>query len=305
MALARLLRQLLEHRRPRVHRRVHRVTEAHDLLVALEPVAHVRLGVLRRADLLEHLHRLFVRAAVQRSFERRHRAGDRAEHVGERGRDDPRRERGGVHRVVRVEDERGVERVGVLGARLVPQEHPQEVGGVGQLRVGRQDVLAGAQPVVVRDQRRGLRDQAERLAELGLGRSRPSRRGRTRTRRRCWSAAWTSATSAARARASGSTGTATARARRSGTRSARRADRAWGGRGGAGGRRPPRSWRVAARSAMSYPTYHRRPRPPSISEICVSAATTSRSPLSVTSPASCGRSPPVAGHEDLASLLSG
>ena len=107
---------------------------------------------------------------MQGALERRHGPGDRAEHVGERRRDDPRRERGRVHGVIGVEDERGVERVGVLGARLVSQEHPQEVGGVGELGVGRQDVLAGPQPVVVRDQRRGLGDQAERLAELRIGR---------------------------------------------------------------------------------------------------------------------------------------
>ncbi len=232
-------------------------------------------------------------------------AGDRAEHVGERRRDDPRRERRGVHRVVGVEDERGVERVGVLGARLLAQEHPEEVRGVGELGVGRDELLAGPQPVVVRDQRGGLRDQPQRLAVVARRPTRPTRRGRTRTRPRCWSAAWTSARSAARGRASGSTGTATARARRSGTRRARRAGRAWGAPGGAGGRRSPRSVAFSARSAMSYPTYQRRPSRPSMSEIRVSAATTSRSPFSVTSPASCGRSPPVAGHEDLASLLSG
>ena len=44
-------------------------------------------------------------------------AGDGAEHVGERRGDDARGERRGVHRVVGVEDERGVERVGVLGGR--------------------------------------------------------------------------------------------------------------------------------------------------------------------------------------------
>src|SRR4029078_9559660 len=46
VALAPLLRQLLEHPGPRVHRRVHRVTEPHDLLVTVEAIADVRLSAV-------------------------------------------------------------------------------------------------------------------------------------------------------------------------------------------------------------------------------------------------------------------
>ena len=62
-----LLGEPLEDQRARVVRAVERVAEAEELRLALEQLAH-RVGrALRRAPLLEELHRRRVRAAVQRA----------------------------------------------------------------------------------------------------------------------------------------------------------------------------------------------------------------------------------------------
>jgi hypothetical protein len=76
--------------------------------------------------------------------------------------------------VIGVQDEGGVEGRGVLGRRLDPQQHVQEVRCVRQLRAGWHDLLAGAQTVVGGDQGRGLRHEPHGLAVLGFRRLVPS-----------------------------------------------------------------------------------------------------------------------------------
>ena len=188
-----------KHGRARVHRSVHGVAEAHDLLVPLQPIGDVGVGVLGRADLFGRLHGLLVRAAVQRSLQRADRAGDGAEHVGERRGDDPRRERRRVHRVVGVERERGVERVGVLGIGLVAQ-----AASTGSSPRAEASGSAGRTPgrCAAGGSRRSAWGSSRSAASPCGTRpraSRPSRRGRRPRRPRSRCAASTSAMPAARA----------------------------------------------------------------------------------------------------------
>src|SRR5215213_7186318 len=107
--LAHLLREAAQPDRARVFGLVNPVAEADDLLLLRECVLQPLLRLVRRAYLKEHLHHVSVRAAVERPRERGYRARHGAVHVGERARDDARRERGRVQLVVCVEYEAHVE----------------------------------------------------------------------------------------------------------------------------------------------------------------------------------------------------
>ena len=72
--------------------------------------------------------------------------------------------------MVGEEDEVGVERLGRLGARLGAEQHVEEVCRVAEVRLGRQDRLAGPQPADGRDDGGEDRDRPHRLAPDGVER---------------------------------------------------------------------------------------------------------------------------------------
>ena len=67
-------------------------------------------GVAVETEIEQHLHHLGVRAAVERSLQRRDAGHDRGVHIRERGGRHARRERRRVQLVIGVEHERHVER---------------------------------------------------------------------------------------------------------------------------------------------------------------------------------------------------
>ena len=98
----------------RIANPVDAVAESHDALAAIQLRANDRLGAVRRADFEHHVERGTGRAAVQRTFERADGAGDGRDHVRSRGRDDARRERGGVETVIADGIEISLQRAGAL-----------------------------------------------------------------------------------------------------------------------------------------------------------------------------------------------
>ncbi len=84
------------------------MTEAHDLGFLRQRVHHPFLGAIGRLDFVEHLHRFFIRAAVQRTLQRPACARDRRVHVGQ-GRSRHARGKGrGVEFVIGIEDKNRV-----------------------------------------------------------------------------------------------------------------------------------------------------------------------------------------------------
>ena len=59
------------------------MAEAHDAPLLGQRVANPGLGLVGRADFLEHFHHGFVRSAVQRALERADRRRDRRVQVGQ------------------------------------------------------------------------------------------------------------------------------------------------------------------------------------------------------------------------------
>ncbi len=126
----------LEDEGTRITDAVDAVTHAHDALAPCERGADPRASVLRLADGVEHVENGARRPAVEPSLERADRGDDGRDRVRFGGRDDPRRERGGVHAVVDDRDEVGVERGDLGGGRDASSDHAEVVGGVREARVG-------------------------------------------------------------------------------------------------------------------------------------------------------------------------
>ena len=126
------------------------------------------VDVLVAADVHQQVHHLLVGATVQRSLERADGAGDGRVHVRKRRGDHARRERGGVHLVVGMQDQRHVEGAGGLLVGPLARQHVQEVRGVAETRIGLDRIQPAAAAVVARHHRRHLRDQPGGLAEVGL-----------------------------------------------------------------------------------------------------------------------------------------
>ena len=145
------------------------VAEAGDLLLGGEHVLHVFDGVgAGLVDGVEQAHHGFIGAAVQRALERADGAGDGGVNVGEGGGDDAGGEGGGVQFVVGVQDEGDVESAGGGLGGLFAVEHPQEVAGVGEGAVGRNDFEALADAVVDGDDHGDLRGEVVGLAHVGV-----------------------------------------------------------------------------------------------------------------------------------------
>ena len=140
------------------------VAESHQPAVAaLDPLDELR-DVVDRADLLQHPQHGFVRAAVQRTVERRGGAGQRRVRIDVRAADVAHRARRAVLLVIGVQDEQHVERPLERRVRLVLQlghleQHVQEVAGEAQVVVGIDVRAADAVAVGIGGNRRHLRDQ--------------------------------------------------------------------------------------------------------------------------------------------------
>src|SRR5262249_46468502 len=89
-------------------------------------------------------------------------------HVRQRGGGDARRERRGIELVVGVQDERDVERLHGEVGRLLARHHVEKVRREVELRIRRDRRLAAANALPRGDQRRHLRGEPDRLANLGL-----------------------------------------------------------------------------------------------------------------------------------------
>ena len=159
---------LAHDRHARVAALVNAMTEAHDLRLFRERIHHPAFGAIRGLDLVEHLHRLLVRAAVERAFQRSARARDRRIHVGQRRGGDARGEGRGVEFVIGVKDENRVHHPDLPIRRHFAAELVKEIARQRQIGPFRQRILAVLNPKTVRDQRRHLRDQAHRLADVGV-----------------------------------------------------------------------------------------------------------------------------------------
>jgi len=157
-------------RRPRVERLVHAVAEPGELVLARDRPLDPRRDVRGRPDLIEHLHRPVGRAAVERTLQRAERRGHRGVQVRVRRRGHPRDERRRVQAMLGLEDEARVQDRRRARVLLIAPGHLGEVRGVPERGVRRDRLLALPPADVVREDRRHLRDQANGLLVLGLGR---------------------------------------------------------------------------------------------------------------------------------------
>ena len=151
------------------------VAEAHQLALLREGALHPRVdrdlaACAVAVDVLEHLHRHLVGAAVERALERADAAADRAVHVGLGRGDRAAREGRRVEVVLRVEDERHVEDLRGEFVGLLAAHHPEEVRRVVERRVGGDRRLAVERHLARSDDRRDLREQALRLSQPCSGR---------------------------------------------------------------------------------------------------------------------------------------
>ena len=144
--------------------------ESHDLLLAFQLAGHELVDLRHVADLVEHDHHALVRTTVERSSQGTDRGGTRGVEVAQGGDHHERGEGRGIESVVGMQHQADVEGSdhGLRG--LLTPEHPEEVACNGAVRVGRDEILALAMPVEGGDQGRRLRDEANRLADVGFGR---------------------------------------------------------------------------------------------------------------------------------------
>ena len=145
------------------------MAEAGDLLLggqhAFDVLDRIGAGLV---DGVEQAHHALVGAAVQRALERADGAGDGGVDVGEGGGDDAGGEGGGVQFVVGVQDQGDVEGSGGGLGGLDAVEHPEEIGGVGERAVGRNNLKPFAQAVVDGHDHGDLRGQVVGLAHVGV-----------------------------------------------------------------------------------------------------------------------------------------
>ncbi len=121
------------------------VAAAGDLFLAGEHGGDMHKGVIDGVDSflrglfvdgVEQAHDVLVGSAVEGAFEGADGSGDGGVDVGEGGGDDAGGEGGCVELVVGVEDEGDVEGPGGGLGGLMAGEHPDEVAGVGERRLG-------------------------------------------------------------------------------------------------------------------------------------------------------------------------
>jgi len=161
-----LVGALLHHLGARVVVFVHAVAEAHQLVfLGLHALDELR-DLVRGADLLEHVERLFIGTAVRRAPQAGDAGGDTGERVGTRRAGEADGRGRGVLLVVGVQDEDAVHGTGqyriddiVLGRD--GEAHAQEILGVAQVVARRNEGLAHVIFEGARRDRRHLGDQPD------------------------------------------------------------------------------------------------------------------------------------------------
>src|SRR6267143_329766 len=159
-------RVLFEDQGPRIVRLVDAVAKPGDFLLVPQHAPGEFLRPVRRPDRLHHVEGALDRAAVHRTFQRRNRRDDRAMEVRQGGGGDGRPECGGVHPVVRVEDQGRVHDPGVPGLGSLARDEPEEILGVAQPRVGSEGPLAFPDPIVRGHDRGELGRKPQRLSRV-------------------------------------------------------------------------------------------------------------------------------------------
>src|SRR6058998_213380 len=160
------MRVILEDERPRVVRLVDAMSEPEDFLLVPQCVQDELLCGLRTTDPLDCVQGRLDRAAMERAFERRDCGDDRAVQVRERRRRDRRGKGRRVHRVVRVEDHRHVHHPRMDRIGPPARHHPKEILRVTEPRVGTDDALSLADPLVRGHDRPELGDESTGLAHV-------------------------------------------------------------------------------------------------------------------------------------------
>ena len=159
----------LHRRHARVPVLVDPVTETHDLALRRERFVEPGGGAVCRADLVERVHHGFVRAAVERPLQRADRAGDRRVHVAQRRRDHPGGEGGRVEGVLGVQHQRDAESVDDHRIRNLSERHVEEVLRIVEVVPRLDQVEPAAATLLVRDDRRQLRQQVDGAAVVQFG----------------------------------------------------------------------------------------------------------------------------------------
>lgn len=98
--LAQFLRHLAQDLGTRIAVLIDSMTKTHNLFFALQRLLKPAFHLGRIGDSLKHAHYLLIGAAVEGAFQGTYRASDRGVNIGARGSSHPRREGGGVHRVI-------------------------------------------------------------------------------------------------------------------------------------------------------------------------------------------------------------
>jgi hypothetical protein len=111
---------------------------------------------------------IVIGSAVQRPLERADRRGDGGVQVGHGPRGDAGRERRGVETVVELQDHGDVESPRLQLGRLARVEHPQEVRGVAERRIGSDRLEPLADALVRADDGRHARGETRALPEVRL-----------------------------------------------------------------------------------------------------------------------------------------
>ena len=139
------------------------MAEAGDLQLAREPIlgpgAHGHRPRIR--DRPEHAQHFFVRAAVQRPGQRADRGRHHRVRVGQRRPGHARGERRRVHLVLGVQDQRDVHRVRDQRLGLLAGQDVEEVRGMAEVGMALDRIVAVADALPGRDDRRQLGDQAD------------------------------------------------------------------------------------------------------------------------------------------------
>ena len=144
------------------------VSETHHLLFLRQQVMEVRLRPVDRLDFEQHLHYLLVGPAVQRSLECADGARNRRVYVRKRRSRHAGDKRRGVVAVVGVQDQSHVKPARVLGVRRFALQHVKKVGGVIELGVRSDGLLAFADAAKGGNDRAHLSRQAQGFVPVRL-----------------------------------------------------------------------------------------------------------------------------------------
>ena len=112
--------------------------ESHDLCLGFEFFLQPIFRAIRRLNLLEHFHRLFVCAAMQRTFERPDRRRHRRINARQRRSGHSRRKRRRVELVIGIKIKNRVHHPRLPRLRHFTVQFVKEIAGLVQLRFFRQ-----------------------------------------------------------------------------------------------------------------------------------------------------------------------